>query len=57
MSSGLLIMLEHNNMLELIIADGFLMIPLLVCSVFTAGIIAKHFWSQLTSHILPPKVS
>tara|TARA_B100000795_G_C22597803_1_gene359986 strand:+ start:189 stop:341 length:153 start_codon:yes stop_codon:yes gene_type:complete len=50
-------MLEHNNMLELIIADGFLMIPLLVCSVFTAGIIAKHFWSQLTSHILPPKVS
>jgi len=57
MSSGLLIMLEHNNMLELILADGLLMIPLLVCSVITAGIIAKHFWSQLTSHILPPKVS
>jgi biopolymer transport protein ExbB len=44
-------------MLELVTADGWLMIPLLVCSVITVGIIAERFWSIETTYILPPKVS
>ena len=44
-------------MLELITADGWLMIPLIVGSVIIAGNVAEHFWSIQPIYILPPKVT
>ncbi len=40
-------------MLELMKAGGFLMWPLLLCSVISLAIIAERFWSLRTSRIAP----
>ena len=40
-------------MLELIKAGGFLMWPIMLCSVISLSIIAERFWSLRTNHICP----
>ena len=40
-------------MLELIKAGGFLMWPIMLCSVISLSIIAERFWSLRTSRICP----
>lgn len=43
-------------MLELFKAGGWLMLPLLVCSIIAVGIITERFWSLQTKHISPPEL-
>lgn len=43
-------------MLALFTAGGWLMLPLLICSVIAVGIIAERFWSLQTKHISPPEL-
>lgn len=43
-------------MLELFKAGGWLMLPLLACSIIAVGIIAERFWSLQTKHISPPEL-
>ncbi len=41
-------------MLALFTAGGWLMLPLLICSIIAIGIIAERFWSLQAKHISPP---
>lgn len=43
-------------MLELFKAGGWLMLPLLACSIIAVGIIAERFWSLQAKHISPPEL-
>lgn len=43
-------------MLELFKAGGWLMFPLLACSIIAIGIIAERFWSLQTKRIAPPEL-
>lgn len=43
-------------MLELFKAGGWLMFPLLACSIIAIGIIAERFWSLQTRRIAPPEL-
>lgn len=43
-------------MLELFKAGGWLMLPLLVCSIIAIGIVAERFWSLQTQRISPPEL-
>lgn len=40
-------------MLDLIIAGGWLMLPILLCSVVGLGIIVERFWTLRSSHVAP----
>lgn len=43
-------------MLEIIKSGGWLMIPLLACSILAISIIAERFWSLQTKRIAPPEL-
>ena len=43
-------------MLELFKAGGWLMLPLLACSIIATGIIAERFWSLQSKRIAPPEL-
>lgn len=43
-------------MLEIIRAGGWLMLPILACSVIAFAIIAERFWTLRASRILPPNL-
>lgn len=43
-------------MLELFKAGGWLMLPLLICSVLSIAIIAERFWSLQKKRIAPPEL-
>lgn len=43
-------------MYEMIVAGGWLMIPILLCSVGAVAIIAERFWSLQTRKITPPNL-
>ena len=43
-------------MLELFTAGGWLMLPILLCSIIAIGIITERFWSLQTKHISPPEL-
>lgn len=40
-------------MLEIIKAGGWVMVPLILCSIFSLAIIAERFWSLRESHVAP----
>jgi len=43
-------------MLALFTAGGWLMLPLIICSIIAIGIITERFWSLQTKHISPPEL-
>ncbi|MEJ8568289.1 MotA/TolQ/ExbB proton channel family protein [Elongatibacter sediminis] len=43
-------------MLEIIYAGGWLMVPILVCSVLALAIIAERFWTLRRGKVIPPGV-
>ncbi len=43
-------------MLELFQAGGFLMYPILLCSIFAAGIIAERLWTLQTKKVIPQQL-
>lgn len=43
-------------MYEMIVAGGWLMIPILLCSVGAVAIVAERFWSLQTRKIAPPNL-
>lgn len=43
-------------MLEIIYAGGWLMVPILLCSVLSVAIIAERFWTLRRSNVVPPGV-
>ena len=43
-------------MLEIIYAGGWLMAPILLCSVLSVAIIAERFWALRRSNVVPPGV-
>jgi len=43
-------------MLEIFTAGGWLMLPILLCSIIAIGIITERFWSLQTKHISPPEL-
>ncbi len=43
-------------MLEIITAGGWLMLPILTCSVVAMAIVVERFWSLRKNHILPANV-
>lgn len=43
-------------MYEMIVAGGWLMIPILLCSVGAVAIVAERFWSLQTRKITPPNL-
>jgi len=42
--------------LEIIYAGGWLMVPILLCSVLSVAIIAERFWTLRRSNVVPPGV-
>ncbi len=43
-------------MLEILIAGGWLMLPIVLCSVLAVAIIIERFWTLRTSRVLPPGI-
>ncbi|MGZ8165777.1 MAG: MotA/TolQ/ExbB proton channel family protein [Methylobacter sp.] len=43
-------------MFEIIKSGGWLMLPIIICSIAAMGIIAERFWSLQKSKILPPEL-
>ena len=43
-------------MLEIIYAGGWLMVPILLCSVLSVAIIAERFWALRRGNVVPPGV-
>ncbi len=43
-------------MFELIINGGWLMLPIILCSIGAMGIVAERFWTLRRNKILPPEV-
>ena len=43
-------------MLEIAVAGGWLMIPILLCSILALAIIVERFWSLRRNRVLPPQV-
>ena len=43
-------------MLEIFTAGGWLMLPILLCSIIAIGIITERFWRLQTKHISPPEL-
>ncbi|MCP1726703.1 biopolymer transport protein ExbB [Natronospira proteinivora] len=44
-------------MLELIQAGGWLMLPIILCSVIAFGIVAERLWTLRTSRVTPPHLA
>lgn len=43
-------------MFEIIKAGGWIMLPILACSVLTLGILIERFWMLRSARVLPPKL-
>ena len=43
-------------MLEILIAGGWLMLPIVLCSVLAVAIIIERFWTLRSSRVLPPEI-
>jgi biopolymer transport protein ExbB len=48
--------LSGNNVFEIIKSGGWLMLPIILCSIGAMGIIVERFWSLQKKKILPPEL-
>ncbi len=44
-------------MLEIVIAGGWVMVPIIMCSVMAAAIILERLWTLQTRRVVPPELS
>jgi biopolymer transport protein ExbB len=44
-------------MLEIVIAGGWVMVPIILCSVMAAAIIIERLWTLQTRRVIPPELS